>query len=241
MKYCVTKRSGSRDPIRAACSNFSGNEAGSYPAAYGGNLNSSQRRRCTSFSFAFAQLEVLGALLVPSHHLSMELGTIAAAAQFVDMGCRSLFGVYRFVKNLKDVPADLVAALEDLGHFASLMHDLQSALESDNLRLRKLGLGQLDRVGKILDSTGQVCSQLEQLLAPCCLPPNASRSTRAWRALVSVKKEQDIIKICERLERLKHDLNRELRTSNPCCLFPLSGGLGSISCSRVTPDTPIRR
>ncbi|KAK4034404.1 hypothetical protein C8A01DRAFT_39130 [Parachaetomium inaequale] len=142
----------------------------------------------------------------------MELGCIASAAQVVDLGCRSLFGVYRFVKNLKDVPADLLVTLQDLGHFSSLMNDLQSALKTDDPRMRNLTPEQLGRVTRILDSTGQVCTQLEQLLA-ACRPSNASsRASKAWRALVSVKKEGDIMKRCERLERLKHDLNRELQS-----------------------------
>jgi hypothetical protein len=142
----------------------------------------------------------------------MELGGIAAAAQFVDLGCRSLFGVYRFIKNLKDVPADLLVTLEDFGHFSNLMHDLQSALETDDPRMRNLTPEQLGRVSRILDSTGQVCTQLEQSLAACRPSSTSSRTSKAWRALVSVKKESDIRKQCERLERLKHDLNRELQS-----------------------------
>jgi hypothetical protein len=141
----------------------------------------------------------------------MELGTVAAAAQFVDLGCRSLFAVYRLIKDLKDVPADLLFTLDDLGHFSGLMDDLRSALERNDPRLQSLTPAQLQRIARILDSTANICKQLEELLAPCCSTPGTSRTRRLWRALVSVKTESDIVKRCERLERLKHDLNRELQ------------------------------
>jgi hypothetical protein len=143
----------------------------------------------------------------------MDLGTIAAAAQFVDLGCRSLFAVYRFVKDLKDVPADLLLTLEDLGHFSGFMEELQSAIKTGDARLRSLAPAQLGRATRILDSTGEVCRQLEGLLAPCRPSATASqtRASKTWRALVSVKREKDIVKKCERLERLKHDLGRELQ------------------------------
>lgn len=144
------------------------------------------------------------------------LGAIAAAVQVVDLSCRSLFATYRLVKDLKDVPAVLLLTLQDLGPFLGLMDELQSALATDDLRLRGFTVNQLDRTTKILDSTGQVCRELEQLLAPCVppsSPPSWPRVSRAWRALVSVKTEADIIEKCERLERLKHDLNRELQNS----------------------------
>ena len=87
----------------------------------------------------------------------MELGTIAAAVQFVDLGCRSLFAVYRFVKDLKDVPADLLLTLEDLSHFSGFMDELQAAIKTNDLRLESLTPAQLDRATRILDSTGEVC------------------------------------------------------------------------------------
>jgi hypothetical protein len=66
----------------------------------------------------------------------MELGSIAAAAQFVDLGCRSLFGIYRFIKDLKDVPADLLQTLEDLERVAGFMIDLKDDIDNDGERLR---------------------------------------------------------------------------------------------------------
>ena len=141
----------------------------------------------------------------------MELGSIAAAAQFVDLGCRSLFGVYRFIKDLKDVPADLLQTLEDLERVAGFMIDLKDDIDNDGERLRSLNPTQLDRTTRILDTTGEVCRELEMLLAPCRPSATPSRTSKVWRAFVSVKRERDIIKKCERLERLKHDLNRELQ------------------------------
>ena len=143
----------------------------------------------------------------------MELGTIASAAQFVDLGCRSLFGVYRFLKDLRDVPGDLLLVLEDLSHFLEFMHELQLAISNRDPRLRNLETRQLERIAHILDSTGEACQQLEELLAPCRTSPGTSSTQKVWRAFVSVKRESEIIKKCDRLERLKHDLNRELQNS----------------------------
>ncbi len=141
----------------------------------------------------------------------MELGSIAAAAQFLDLGCRSLFGIYRFVKDLKDVPADLLQTLQDLERVASFMTDLQDEINTDGQRLRTLSPTQLDRTTQILDTTGDVFRELETLLAPCRPAASSSRTSKVWRAFVSIKRERDIVKKCERLERLKHDLNRELQ------------------------------
>lgn len=141
----------------------------------------------------------------------MELGTIASAAQVVDLGCRSLLGMYRFVRSLKDAPKDLLNTFEDLRAFTSLLSDFQLALQTKDPRLLNLSSQQLDRVSLILHSAGQVCGQLDQVLAECLPLANTSKAGKAWRALVSLKKEADIMKRCERLERLKHDLNRELQ------------------------------
>ncbi len=145
----------------------------------------------------------------------MELGTIAAAVQFVDLGCRSLSAIYRFVKDLKDVPVNLLLTLEDLSHFSGFMDELQTAIKTNDPRFRSLTPAQLDRATRILDSTGEVYRQLEALLAPC--RPSAvtpqTKTSKAWRAFVSVKREKDIVRKCERLERLKHDLDRELLLS----------------------------
>jgi hypothetical protein len=118
---------------------------------------------------------------------------------------------YRFIKDLKDVPANLLFTLDDLAHFSCLMDDLRSALDTDDPRLHNLTPAQLQRIARILDSTANICQQLEELLALCFSAPDHSRTKRLWRALVSVKRETDIIKRCERLERLKDDLNRELQ------------------------------
>lgn len=147
----------------------------------------------------------------------MDLGSIAAAVQFVDLGCRSLFGIYRFIKDLNDVPAELLLLFEDLGHFLSLVGELQSAVKPESgvppQHLSNLAPAQLERIARILNSTGQVCRQLEQALTPCRPSVGASKAKAAWRAVVSVKRERGIVKKCERLERLKHDLTRELQNS----------------------------
>ncbi len=145
----------------------------------------------------------------------MDIGTIAAAAQFLDLSCRSVFALYRFVKDLKDVPADLLLIINDLEYFTEFADELQSAIKTDDPRLRSLTPAQLARVNRILRSAGEVCTQLEKLLTPCRPATAASRSkaSKAWRAFVSVKNEKDIIKKCERLERLKSDLSRELQNN----------------------------
>ncbi|KAK4118305.1 hypothetical protein N657DRAFT_606433 [Parathielavia appendiculata] len=161
----------------------------------------------------------------------MELGTVAAAAQFVDLGCRSLFGAYRFLKDLKDVPANLLFTLDDLGHFSGLMDDLRSAIEKADPRLRGITPTQSQRVTRILDSTADICKQLKELLAPCCPPAgsSSSRSRKLWRALISVKREIDIVNRCERLERLKHDLNRELQSCDLAMLTSVKSDLAAVS------------
>ncbi|KAH6624174.1 hypothetical protein B0J18DRAFT_169919 [Chaetomium sp. MPI-SDFR-AT-0129] len=159
----------------------------------------------------------------------MEIGTIAAAAQLADMGCRGLFGIYRFLKNMKDVPTRLLLLLEDLGHFSSLMTDLQSVLSNHDPRLSNLSPEQLDRITRILDSTANVCNELEKSLTTCLPPRDLTRTSRVWRAFVSIKKEADIAKQCDRLERLKHDLARELQTQGLILLSSVKNNLGMVS------------
>lgn len=142
----------------------------------------------------------------------MEIGTIAAAAQLADMGCRGLFGIYRFLKNMKDVPRSLLLVLEDLGHFSSLMTDLQSVLNNHDPRLSNVSPEQLDRMTRILGSTGNVCNEIEKSLATCLPLKDSTKTSKVWRAFVSTKKETDIVKKCDRLEKLKHDLTLELQT-----------------------------
>ena len=109
------------------------------------------------------------------------------------------------------MPAELVLTLRDLGHFLDFMGELQSALRTDNSAFRGLPPSRLNRIASILDDTREVCQQLEQQLEPCRPAAGASLTRKAWRAIVSVKIESDIIKTCDRLERLQQDLNRELQ------------------------------
>lgn len=141
------------------------------------------------------------------------VGSVAAAAQLAELGCRSLFSIYRFIKDLQDVPNDLLLTLQDLSRFVELMADLRPDDSSINRALRTLPKSQLDRITRIFNCIGDVCTELEELLAPCL--PTASRSIvkRAWRALISVNNESAIVKKCERLERLKQDLSCELQLS----------------------------
>ena len=50
---------------------------------------------------------------------------------------------------------------------------------------------------------------------------SSNEGEQGMAAFVSVKREKDIVKKCERLERLKHDLNRELLLSFKWAYPPL--------------------
>lgn len=149
------------------------------------------------------------------------LSTIAAATQFADLACRSLVRFYRFVKDLSDVPKELLVIMQDLDHFSEVMDELRLAIQRNDPRVRGLSPAQLHRLTRTLDLTYQTCRDLDSVLQPCGLVLSSSKRARVWGALVSVGREKDILRRVKRLECLKNDLYRDLQSSGLVMLSSL--------------------
>ncbi|KAK4442948.1 hypothetical protein QBC34DRAFT_417980 [Podospora aff. communis PSN243] len=134
--------------------------------------------------------------------------SIAAAVGLADVGLRTLVGIYGIAMDLKDVPDKLRAVHGDLQRLQGFVSDVQTHASGI---LAKATPPQLERSEKVLKAIALGAGELTRVLESTVPSPGSSRVERAWRAIVSVSKQKDILADCERLGRLKQDLQLELQ------------------------------
>ena len=142
------------------------------------------------------------------------VGVAASAAQLADFGAGSLLGLIRTLKALKEAPERLKILLDDLEHSSRFV-------ECHRLRLRNIKsasdvklsapLTQPDSLNSVLDSADAAMLDLKYVLQPLVHnQTHQSLRSKTWRAIISVQSEKKILRKAERLEKLKHELTREL-------------------------------
>ncbi|KAK0631227.1 hypothetical protein B0T14DRAFT_207 [Immersiella caudata] len=136
------------------------------------------------------------------------LGSIAAAIGLADAGLRTLVGIYSIAMDLKDVPKRLRDIHHDLQNFHGFVSEVQ---RNASQVFAKATPTQLERSEKTLKTIAASAGELTRTLESTLLSLTDSRTQRVWRALVSVSKQKDMLAECERLVRLKQDLQLELQ------------------------------
>ena len=138
------------------------------------------------------------------------VGSLAAAIQVADAGFSSLLKVYAFVKGTKNVPKRLHNVFHDLENSQSLLAELQQGVLQPQSRFA-VTTNQSQRLITILNATASCSQNLSATLNKSLPASNDTRPRRAWRALALVAREDDFIRECDRLQRLKQDLQIELQ------------------------------
>lgn len=137
------------------------------------------------------------------------VGGVAASLQLADAGFRSLIQIYGVVRDATEVPRKLQDIFYDVENFRILLCELQA--ETSRLG-SKLALApvQSQRLASTLQATASCTNALSRSLEKV-LPTSAdSKFKRAWRALATLPREEGILKECDRLQKLKQDIQMEL-------------------------------
>lgn len=141
-------------------------------------------------------------------------GIAAGAAQIADFGAGSLLGLIRTIKSLKEAPERLKILLDDLEHFSQFVERLRLRLrntKSASHVMLSAALPQCDSLNSVLDSADAAMLDLKYILQSLVQnQTHQSLRSKTWRALISLHNEKKILRMAERLEKLKHEITREL-------------------------------
>ena len=138
------------------------------------------------------------------------VGSLSGALQIADVGLRSLLKVYAVVKDIQEVPKTLRDVFHDLENFLGLLAELQR--EASRPQSRFAGIpNQSQRLITTLKATASCSQTLSSRLHKALPASNESRLRRFWHAFALLAKEDDIVRECGRLQRLKQDLHLELQ------------------------------
>ena len=139
------------------------------------------------------------------------IGLAAAAIQFADVGWRAALALSRLFSDLRQVPVKMKNAKRELELLLTFVETLKSDLGlatsgSSSILNGCITSTQYTSPLSLFDECKDQAQELERILTQ--LAPNTHRGMkRAWRMVVSVKMEHEIISRCVRLESLKTSLN----------------------------------
>jgi hypothetical protein len=140
------------------------------------------------------------------------LASIAAAIGLADAGLRTLVSIYGMAVDLKEVPKRLSDMHQDVQILRDFVADMQSEVSRASGMLTRASPTQLQRLDDAFKATALCAVELTRILASAVPAASSSRAQRAWCAVVSLSKQKEIMKECDRLERLKHELQLELQS-----------------------------
>ena len=132
------------------------------------------------------------------------VGVIAAIAQFVDLGAKVALGLSSFVSSLKNVPTRIDSATTNLRLFVDLASGLQAELQ--RLSPSNNGTQNHAQIKNVFDACRIEVSELMRIIDVVRSMGSDNNFQRAWKTIVGVKLERDILERCERLEHNKSNV-----------------------------------
>lgn len=138
------------------------------------------------------------------------VGGVAAAIQLADAGFRSLVKVYSVVRDAAELPRKLQDTFHHVENFRLLLQELQEEATRPGSKLATAP-AQSQRLANTLEETSKCSNELAKNIEKALPGPSESKLKRAWRALVTLPKEEAIFRDCERLQRFKQDIQMELQ------------------------------
>lgn len=139
------------------------------------------------------------------------LAVAAAAVQFLDVGARLLLVLSRVCTDLRHVPREIEDTVQELKEFLQLVRLLDSDIRAPNTGPAStlngaLAAAHIDHATSLLSQCIIQAQQLEETLSPLVLKANDHAIRKAWRAVVALKTEKEILRKWDRLQRLKASL-----------------------------------
>ncbi len=140
-----------------------------------------------------------------------EVALAPVIVQFADVGWRACKGVYRLYSDLENAPLKIQIACRNLKQLLDLVRNLRSDLLALHTGTQSplgacISPADFSEAVKWVESCTRTATELEQKLDS--LQPNGQDHLlrRAWRAVVTVKRESEILEDFGRLESLKSSL-----------------------------------
>ena len=139
------------------------------------------------------------------------IGLAAAAIQFADVGWRAALALSHLFSDLRQVPVKMRSAKRELELLLTFVETLKSDLGlatsgSTSMLNGYITSTQCTSALSLFEECKDQAQELERILTQ--LAPNTHRGMkRAWRMVVSVKMEHEIMSRCVRLESLKMSIN----------------------------------
>lgn len=132
----------------------------------------------------------------------------AAAVQFLDVGGRVLIAFSSLCSGLKRVPAKVKAEIQQLEHVLVVLRTLETDITapSNGLATTLAGVltqSQINEAKALLKDAVTQAIELEVLLKSLLPPVQESAIRKAWRIIISQKKEEEILEQCRGLEEVK--------------------------------------
>ena len=130
-----------------------------------------------------------------------EVAIGASAIQFIDVGVRLLLGLSRLYSKLDHVPEKIEKSRATLQHLLLIAEVVKSN------HVSSYAGSQAAEFNLACSECIKLVKELASLLDDLTAATNDGPFRRAWKAIVAVKKEKEILDICERLEQYKTTLS----------------------------------
>ncbi|KAK1753964.1 hypothetical protein QBC47DRAFT_32587 [Echria macrotheca] len=167
------------------------------------------------------------------------LGSIAAAVGLADAGLRMLVGVYGLAMDLKEVPTRLRDIYQDIRGVGNFIADVQTELLRADSVFATASPAHLEHLRTRVDAITTCAGGLTRLLESLLVPTSSSRTKRTWKAMVSLSKQKEILSECERIGRLKHDLQLSLQNLGILMIHSNSRSLDQISATATLTEAKV--
>ncbi|OJD38063.1 uncharacterized protein BKCO1_500093 [Diplodia corticola] len=125
------------------------------------------------------------------------VGIVAGAVQFLDVGSRVLISLSRFCSDLQNVPHKIKTVRQRLERTLQLVDSIKSDVEAPNTGPGTTLSGiisqpQVDFAKGLLEDAAAQVTELQVLLTRLAFTGD-SLAKKAWRAVVAIKKEEEIL------------------------------------------------
>jgi N-terminal domain on NACHT_NTPase and P-loop NTPases len=131
------------------------------------------------------------------------IGVSAAAVQFVDTGWRAFLALSQLCSDLRHAPRRVQTASRHLEATVEVVRSIQTLMNS-------VPPAQNQAITSLIEQALDQANQLEGIIASVSPTVDEGRLKRGWKAFVTAKKEEDILKRCRTLEGLKTTLDLRL-------------------------------
>ena len=130
-----------------------------------------------------------------------EVAIVASAIQFIDVGGRLLLGLSQICSKVHHVPEKIEKSR------ATLQHLLVVAEVVKSNHVSSYAGSQAVEFNLACSECIKLIKEFASLLNGLTAATNDGPFRRTWKAIVAIKKEKEILDICERLEQYKTTLS----------------------------------